>query len=463
MNASKWFRCALLSAFCLLLATPGCSDRQETVAAPNLPAPGETPELATLAPDAAAFPPPEPGQIVFDLRYRGLDGSKEDLRYNSHYGYGGRNQDTPFIKDLHRQGITKLQHVHNSEFVGAELSALEIHRGKPVAYYLDLNADGKVTANERIQPIQGENDTETLFVTPDFAFINRYKKPVTFRALLTVRKYRGRDDLNTMWSPCCVLEGETVHEGQPTQVTLFSAGLSGAFDRFGSTSVTLHIGTGVPTKNGARSSLSRLIHLQDRFYQLDLRQADQNPYALRLILTPDRSATGTVKLQFEPTDRLKSELRWIRINGAGPDDDIFLSANTDKLPVGRYRVSRGSLIYGTEEDPKSWTLDFDKGPIFAMTADAETTVSLGQPKLGIQAVADNNRHQNKPTTQTTYQRGTQIYLTREVNGMAGEAYGRFETRRDPKASGYDYRSVMAQVSIRDPQGKQILSKDLEYG
>lgn len=109
--------------FCLLLGFCGCADRQEAVEAPNLPV-TEAVEIAAIAPDANAFPPAEPDQIVFDLRYRGLSGKKDELFQNSYYGYGGSREETPFIEDLRSRGSKTLQLVHNYEFVGAETSAL---------------------------------------------------------------------------------------------------------------------------------------------------------------------------------------------------------------------------------------------------------------------------------------------------------------------------------------------------
>lgn len=126
-------------------------------------------------------------------------------------------------------------------------------------------------------------------------------------------------------------------------------------------------------------------------------------------------------------------------------------------------MPRGSYFYGTADAAKSWTIEFDQGPVFEVKANEETTVRLGQPQLGIQAVEYNKRYASEPSLQTTYQRGDRIYLTRKVTGLAGEDYGRFETQRDPKASGYNYRQVQAHITIKNPQGKQILSQDLEYG
>jgi hypothetical protein len=259
-----------------------------------------------------------------------------------------------------------------------------------------------------------------------------------------------------------VLEAEGTLADQPARFVLYSAGLSGAFDRFGHTHMALDLGTKAQDRRHLRNSLSSLLFLENRFYRLELLPRE-NPPALRLMLTPDDTPTGLVKIQFEPTDRLETKLRWLRIEGARPEDNIFMAADTDRLPVGRYQVPRGSFFYGTADAAQSWAVDFDQGPEFAVRAEETTTVRLGKPRLGIQAVEYNRRYDKKSAEQTSYPRGARIYLTRQVTGSAGEDYGRFETKRDPKSSAYNYRQVQARITIKNPQGKQILSKDLEYG
>jgi hypothetical protein len=36
---------------------------------------------------------PKPGPIVFDMKYRGLSGAKDEVRYNSYWGFGGREKE----------------------------------------------------------------------------------------------------------------------------------------------------------------------------------------------------------------------------------------------------------------------------------------------------------------------------------------------------------------------------------
>ncbi|MFC1764371.1 hypothetical protein ACFL6U_20150 [Planctomycetota bacterium] len=447
----------LILGVCLLLGVYGCSERTESGQVPSLPAGPNDPALAFITPDANAFAPAQADQIVFDMRYRGLNGDEEDLRYGGFYGFGGKTDDTAFIRDLRKHGIRDVQLIYNPEFKDAETSAIEVRGGEAVAFYLDLNADGKVTDNERIEPLVQQDEEYTFFVTPDFSFTNRDKKQVTFRALLRARPSSGQRDFYCYWSPTCILEGQALLEGQPAQLFLYSAGFTGAFDRFGWSDVALRIGTDSQDNRLRRSDLSRLIYLEDQYYRLALLRSDQHPTALRVVLAPDISPRGTVVLKFEGPENMRSETSWARVNGAEETDDISLALNTDVLPVGSYKLEGAGLRYGTEETPKAWTLDFDKGPVFTVKADEETVVTLGKPQLSIQAVEYNYRYRANPTTETRFKKGTQIYLTRHVTGMANEAYGRFQKKQSGS------HDVCPQIAIQGPKGKEILSQELEYG
>ena len=95
-----------------------------------------------------------PGTIVFDMKYRGLSGAKDELRYNSYWGFGASKEKSPFIAEV-RKLDGEFSTVYNSHFKGAEWSAVEVKDSKAVAFYFDLNADGQVSENEKILPLEG--------------------------------------------------------------------------------------------------------------------------------------------------------------------------------------------------------------------------------------------------------------------------------------------------------------------
>ena len=152
------------------------------------------------------------------------------------------------------------------------------------------------------------------------------------------------------------------------------------------------------------------------------------------------------------------KIRYAYITGDSGENHISLPLpmNSMALPQGRYRLDRGALSFGTEEE--QWQVDFSEGPLITIEAGQENTVSLGKPTLALRAVTLRERYRSNAESKTVFKQGTQIYLDREVKGQAGEAYGRFQT-----VNNHPRTDVMAHLAIANPKGKQILSKDLEYG
>jgi hypothetical protein len=175
---------------------------------------------------------PQPAEaVVFEMRYRGLSGEKGELRYNSWGGFGGTRGHTPFLRAL-KQEIPGLHDVLNPTFGGAQWSAVEVKGNEVVAFYFDRNADGKVSDDERILPVQSEETQSSRyweFVTPDVVLDMEDGRQVPFRALLRVRLYTESGRLSKVWSPSSVLEGTATLAGKPTNLILYTVGRSDPF------------------------------------------------------------------------------------------------------------------------------------------------------------------------------------------------------------------------------------------
>jgi hypothetical protein len=451
----------MLCVLGLLIGLAGCSDKEGVDSSQIVFPEAESVALDLIQAAPEAFAATEANQIVFDMAFRGLDDPEDPLFFAGSYGYGGRDQDTPFITDLKRYGVKNLSIVYNMEFKDTEISAVELSKGKAVAWYLDLDANGKVSANERITPLPpGKSDNETRFLSPDFSFTNREDQQVCFRALLRVVMSRKGEVTYAMWTPACVLEGRGTIDGSPAQFVLYPRGFSGMFDQFTGSYASLQIGTDQMAKRPDRGILSRLMVVNDRFYRVQLLRAPDKGQALRVALTEDTSRTGRIKAQLTLTDDATGEFSYARITGARPQDNIslLLPKTSMTLPVGDYRLQGAGLRFGTDQD-KRWEVDMSEGPLFTVEADKDITVALGKPRVALRAVDNRDRYRPDAESKTTYKQGTLIYLNREVKGQAGEAYGRFQTT----VKKHRHTDVEAHLTITGPKGKQILSKDLEYG
>ena len=80
------------------------------------------PEKTETANKAAHFPEPPPGAIVFDMKYRGLNGRKDDLPYQGSWAFQASKNDPSylaFLEILRKRNITGLHPVFNPRFCEA--------------------------------------------------------------------------------------------------------------------------------------------------------------------------------------------------------------------------------------------------------------------------------------------------------------------------------------------------------
>ena len=136
------------------------------------------------------------------------------------------------------------------------------------------------------------------------------------------------------------------------------------------------------------------------------------------------------------------------------------AAGSVKLPIGGYRVTSGTIRYGTSKDP-DWEVSFSNGPRANLKNGETTTVTLGHPALVVRAVKEDERYNQNAKEAAVFKKGTRIYLEPRIVGRGQETFTRFEklgatgrnqnTPRPPK------------ITIASADGRQVLSKTMEYG
>ena len=406
------------------------------------------------------------GAVAFEMKYRGLSGDKDELRYNSYWGYGSRENVTPFIEEVRKKG-GEFTTAYNSYFKGAECSAVEVKDKKAIAFYFDLNADGKVSENEKILPIENTESgstNRTEFVTPDFTMTTQEGRKIPFRALLQVAFNGDSSRPNCMWSPSCVLEGTSTFNGKPTKLVLFGNGFTGDFDQFGRCSYSLQDLDESPGRYISRNTLSSIINYEGQFYNLKLSGNYEKDKKIKAELKEYTGAIGELALQLKPDKNLKTKLSYVGIVGID-DDKVRLRFNVPsektKVPVGVYKLCDGLINYGVQQTDE-WRLDFnfEQQPEFTIEADKICKLELGDPKLLIRAVEEKKRYERDVKEQTVYTKGTNVYLTRIVKGKTGELFGRFSEKQN-NSSGYT--DIQPELKILDMEGKQIVAEKIKYG
>ena len=458
---NKPLQVTVVRSFCAAVAIllPGCGGPTPTtfVAAPPGP--------ADLGPATGLSTPP-PEAVVFDLRYRAQTGGEDDISYRSFYGYGGSDEETRtnlFLQDV-RKRASGLHYVYNSALTERKWAAVEYHDRQARALYFDLNADGILSENERILPTRkAEQDVE--FITPDFVQPAEGGGQMLCRVLLQVNFYGGSDKPNCMWSPAALLEGAATLDGRPARLLLYASNPGGGFDRYARSSYSLLLGDQakpVASKYVPRERLSSLIASEGQFYHLTLQGRYSNGLPARVLLTKDTSPTGALAVKLVGSNALQATLSSLDLYGA-EDKTVVLRVGRSKekvtLPVGAYVLDSGMISYGAPNRP-DWEVSFSGGPRATVKAGEVFEQALGQPTLRVRAINERDRYTSEPAESATFKQGTRIYLEPRILGQVQEVFGRF---RQSTAARGDKTDRPPRITITGPDGKELLSKVMEYG
>lgn len=454
---------AFASATTAVVLLSGCEEPPSPTGPITLtPAPPGPGDLGPATGLSAA--PPE--AIVFDLKYRPETGRVGDIPYSSFWGYGGdegESRTNSFLQAV-RKKASQLHYECNDRLPGQQWSAIEYSGRQAIAFYFDLNADGQLSDNERILPTRSAGQGVD-FITPDFVQTPEKGRQMLCRVLLRAEFYDSEPEPNCLWSPAALMEGAAKMDGRDARVLLFASEPGGVFDQYGRASYALLLdGESVGEQGGyfPRNTLSSLIKSGNNFYHLKLEGHYTNGLPARLVLTRDTSPTGSLAVKLVGSNALHATCSSLNLSGA-EDKTIVLPCSSSKekvtLPVGAYALDAGVLAYGTAARP-DWEVAFSKGPCATVKAGEVTEKALGQPALRVRAVNERERYNSKGKETATFKKGTRIYLEPTIVGQAGEIFTRF--RQGPPGRS-DKGSRPPHITITGSDGKELLSKTMEYG
>lgn len=401
-----------------------------------------------------------PDAVVFDLRYRGLTGIGDKLNYQRAWGNGDSPEAyTAFVQAVTQQ-VKEYDLTHDAKLRDGDWCVVELQDKRAVALYFDLDANGALSDNERILPTPlppqiGIIDTQ--FVTPDFMIHQGDGREIPFRVVVLRWSGSGKDYL---WAPGCILEGEATFAGESMRLLLYGDRLTGSFTTFGRCSFALIPAGREPELSFPLPVLSSLICHEGAFYRLQFDGVHEKGKTLRLTIIKDTSPTGRAAVHLNAEEPLKIRPDAVTITGARDNSiQLNLPNGQSSLPAGEYRLSSGRILYGVESDDQ-WQMTFTEGPAFTILQDQSVDVTLGEPTLGIRAIAEDEIGNETIREKPVYAGGTLVYLSRLIHGKAGEAYGKFSQK---SATDNLWTDVKPHIAILDPEEKEIASGDLEYG
>ena len=396
---------------------------------------------------------------VFELKYRGLSVPDDPLSYRSYWAWGGvDDKKDPFVQAV-KERVHDCTVVYNGSLPKAKWAVVELKDKKPVAFYFDVDGDGKLSDQERFVPAPPSRPGfgySYAFITSDFLLRTQDKREIPFRLMLVGSSYGS----SPMWSPCCVLEGQGTLAGEPLRLVLYANGFDGSFTTFGSCSFALLAAQEELKGPVSRNALSSLILYKGTFYRIKLLGTHEKDQVVRVAFERDRTPTGRVAAMLKGKEAVKARVIYSSIAGtADPSIHLGVADALSTLPAGAYKLASGTIRYGIQTDD-DWQVTFNEGPGFAVEAAQTCRIELGAPTLSVRAIKEADRYSNDAKEQSTFTRGTSIFLTPQIKGAAGEAYVRFSQKQLGSGPMTD---VQSHLTIIGPDGKQVTSADMEYG
>jgi hypothetical protein len=163
---------------------------------------------------------------------------------------------------------------------------------------------------------------------------------------------------------------------------------------------------------------------------------------------------------------MEKKLYNIRLNDTGGGEIQFdIEDLSIHIPEGSYRVGNASLHYETHAE--KWSVQLSDGPKIEVRSGETVEIALGNPKLTVTAIEEAKRWNREEKPSSEFAAGDTLYISRKLSGMSGEAYGRFNWMRKPKATGSMVRTLFEDIEpklrILDSEENVVVEKTLSYG
>ena len=406
-------------------------------------------------------------KTTFEVTYRGMTGKEDDLQIPGGWGFGEAREENAFVRATKKKVKNDLYISQNHFLYDRQFAPIEYKDRQVLYVYFDLDADGKLSDNERLNPADvsernRRGNDSTVFMTPDFTITNEQGQKTPFRIMLWVGFYGDNKEPNVTWSPTGLYEGLADLNGQPMQLYLYPDFSSKCYAKYSRSRYGLVPASQDKSEYVPQATFSSLVVHDKRFYRMTLDEVNPSTQSMKISFIEDKTLRGKIALKVNGKEEFKHSLNHSILNGAEDGTVHFnIQRGMDQLPVGDYFISYGSFAYGKEK-PEGYSTSFQNVPAFAVKKDQTTTIELGKPEIKIQAVEQNERYDRNKTYKTEFSEGTEVYIDASFVGIAKETYRGFD-KRVHKEDYIKNESIKARILIKDSQGSEVVNKELEYG
>jgi hypothetical protein len=436
----------------------------------------------------------KPDAVVFNLQYRGLSVEETyPICSNIVIMEDEPRPETPFIKSL---GLTTDQYmpIHLDLLKGSEEGAVALDGDTVKALYLDLDCDGKLGPNEKLEPVRTpkEEGGECLFVTPDFTITPPGGGKSLFRMIVQVH---GDERLFTaLFGSFCVWEGKFQVAGTTKTLCLIDKDANGSFLDAGEDGISLEKDSttlpGLPSgglsgmffqmltpKLEAKEvymgrALSSRMPLDGSFYQMRFTGEGTNESPLRAVFCKETLPTGRIELklagsnsnpksqstQADTSTTVSSPLNpffpdleniqirhMVLVSTENPSIHLEMDDFVAEVPPGHYRIEEG-----TQTSHKEGFILFRNGPECQIVAGQTTSIELDKPKLEVKTkVYGFNDGSSFPCKEP-------VFLELKLVGSQGEEY-RYDDSTYSREQNKILQEQTAQIQIFGPDGREVVT------
>lgn len=391
--------------------------------------------------------PPGCDEITFELEFKDLNKADHTWPIGKFVSLDLVSSDdrvNPFIESL---GIPA-EHVlcfRHPALKGAEEIALEMRGTEPIALYIDLDASGSFTSNERLTSRKRQIDPKSVceFKTKVFERFDETGSVGLYKIYFKVFISRT-GNIKLYWKPFGFWTGDAKVGTKSFRFSLFDTDGDGSFRGYGKDRFKIHDSTVTLPR---RWDLSSLFIWHDSFFRLSFSGKEKLEGNFCVTLSEDISPKGKWVLKIVGTGKIKAWGSSLLFRGY-EDRTIALRirGTQNNLPGGNYLIEEGKLWTDQGFDESTY-LDLRLQENLMIIPGKTLEMVIGDPEIEIE-VRRSEGHEESRSESNIFPIDSNLLIDHKIIGCSGEVY----TRMDPPGMEPCFLPIF---TIIDPQGVEV--------